>query len=37
MVIQQLPGAIDGDACTRELVKERGAWVVRDKAGRKKD
>jgi ATP phosphoribosyltransferase regulatory subunit len=31
MVIQRLPGAIDGESCTRELAKERGRWVVREK------
>jgi ATP phosphoribosyltransferase regulatory subunit len=31
MVVRMLPGAKDGEGCTRELAKERGHWVVRKK------
>ena len=31
VVIQALPGAKDGEHCTRELAKDGGRWVVRNK------
>jgi ATP phosphoribosyltransferase regulatory subunit len=31
VVIQALPGARDGELCTRQLARERGGWVVRNK------